>query len=406
MQCHLCAEKLSGELSQSVSIEQLAPIEGILINAIGPADSNQKVSGEPDTLDLHASPSTDGNRQNGKRDRNAFAADEHSVEVAIVWIEVVVALAFETELMKQKLGENSPVPLRGGPQPAANQRLCAEAVQGAADGMLLDKGVGFLGDHYGDVLDPNVRALQYRHQRISTLHNSDPAIMYNDPSKADVEPGACYTEPGASLCVVPVLDEFLHTLEHGPHDWAYALVLGAAAIEYVFPPLPGDTVALFAIVLAVRAQLHWALVYLALTAGALLGGLLAWGFGLWLAKHEQHWPRFLKTRASVRALDAVRRGYEKHGSMYLAVNRFLPALRAFFFLGAGLSRMSVTSVIVYGGLSAALWNALLMAVGYAVGSNWDVLRDLTERYTIATLILIGIVVAGVVARFVYDLKRS
>ena len=91
--------------------------------------------------------------------------------------------------------------------------------------------------------------------------------------------------------------------------------------------------------------------------------------------------------------------------MYLAVNRFLPALRAFFFVGAGLSRMSLGAVVLYGGISALVWNAILMGAGYAVGSNWDVLRDLAERYTVATLILIVIVVAGVVARFVYDSRR-
>ena len=138
---------------------------------------------------------------------------------------------------------------------------------------------------------------------------------------------------------------------------------------------------------------------------ALLGGLAAWGFGTWLANHEDRWPAFLKTPTATRALDAVRRGYAQHGPMYLTVNRFLPALRAFFFVGAGLSRMSVGAVILYGGISALLWNALLMGVGYAVGSNWDVLSDLAERYTAATLILIVIVVVGIVARFVYDARR-
>jgi len=203
-----------------------------------------------------------------------------------------------------------------------------------------------------------------------------------------------------------MLDEFLHTLEHGPLFWAYALVAAAAAIEYLFPPIPGDTVALFAVALAVRAQLHWAFVYLALTAGAVFGGLVAWGFGVWLANHEESWPSFLKTPGAMRALDAVRRGYGQHGAMYLAVNRFLPALRAFFFVGAGLSRMSAGPVIVYGGISAVLWNALLMAVGYAVGSNWDVLRDLAERYTAATMILIVVAVVGVIARFVWDGRRA
>jgi len=203
-----------------------------------------------------------------------------------------------------------------------------------------------------------------------------------------------------------VLDEFLHTLEHGPQYWAYALVAAAAAVEYIFPPIPGDTVALFAVALAVRAQLHWVLVYLSMTLGALLGGLGAWGFGLWLANNEDSWPSFLKTPGATRALDAVRRGYEQHGGMYLVVNRFLPALRAFFFVGAGLSRMSAGPVIVFGGISAALWNALLMGLGYAVGNNWDVLRDLAERYAAATLILIVLAVIAGVGRFLWEGRRA
>jgi membrane-associated protein len=92
--------------------------------------------------------------------------------------------------------------------------------------------------------------------------------------------------------------------------------------------------------------------------------------------------------------------------MFLVVNRFLPALRAFFFVGAGMSRMNVGPVIVFGGISAALWNALLMGIGYAVGNNWDVLRDLAERYAVATLILVVITVIGLIARFVWDSRRA
>ena len=203
-----------------------------------------------------------------------------------------------------------------------------------------------------------------------------------------------------------MLDEFLHTLEYGPQHWAYGLIVAASAVEYVFPPLPGDTVVLFAVVLAARAQLNWALVYALMTLGAIGGGLAAWAFGLWLADHEDHWPRFLKRPAATRALDAVRRGYAQHGAMYLAVNRFLPALRAFFFLGAGLSRMGAWSVIVFGGLSAAVWNALLLGAGYAVGHNWEAMRDILERYTVATLVIVVVAGVAIVGRFLWDSRRA
>lgn len=203
-----------------------------------------------------------------------------------------------------------------------------------------------------------------------------------------------------------MLDEFLHTLEHGPQQWAYALIVAASAVEYVFPPLPGDTVVLFAVVLAARTQLNWLLVYALMTLGAMGGGLIGWAFGLWLANHEDHWPRFLKRPGALRALDAVRRGYERNGPMYLAANRFLPALRAFFFVGAGLSRMGAWSVILFGGLSAALWNALLLGAGYAVGHNWDAMRDLMERYTTATLFVIIVAVVAIVARFLWEGRQA
>ena len=195
-----------------------------------------------------------------------------------------------------------------------------------------------------------------------------------------------------------MLDEFLQTLEQGPASLAYGSVAVASALEYIFPPIPGDTVTLVAVVLAVRAQLNWILVYVFMTLGALFGGVAAWGVGLWLAENESRWPDVLTRPRAQRAIDAVRRGYAKHGSMYLAVNRFLPALRAFFFVGAGLSRMRLGAVVLWGGLSAAAWNALLLGVGYTVGQNFDALQALFEQYTAITLAVVVVVALGMLMR--------
>lgn len=203
-----------------------------------------------------------------------------------------------------------------------------------------------------------------------------------------------------------MLDEFLHTLEHGPPLLAYALVMVAAGIEYVLPPLPGDTIALFAVALAVRAHLNWLLLYAFMTAGALSGGLAAWGFGLWLASHEDRWPAMLRRPGAERALAAVRRGYARYGPVYLAVNRALPALRAFFFVGAGLSRMGAWAVIVWGGLSAAIWNAGLVALGYTLGNNWKALEQIYQRYTFATLTAIALVAFLWLARVLWKARAD
>ena len=68
--------------------------------------------------------------------------------------------------------------------------------------------------------------------------------------------------------------------------------------------------------------------------------------------------------------------------------------------------MSIGRVVIFGGISAALWNALLLAAGYAVGNNWEALSDLAERYTVATLLLVALATVAVVGRFVWDSRRA
>ncbi len=199
-----------------------------------------------------------------------------------------------------------------------------------------------------------------------------------------------------------MLEQLLDILRTDHAVIVYGLIVVAACSEYVVPPFPGDTLTLFAVFLAAHAELNAPLVYLAMTTGAVLGGVIAWGVGMWLADREDRWPRWLRRSGITDSLDAVRRGYTRHGAAYLLINRFLPAFRAFFFVGAGLSRMHPLSVVIYGGLSAAVWNALLLGIGFGVGRNWETLQSFFEQYALASFV----VAAGVLLIFWLRTRRS
>ena len=184
-----------------------------------------------------------------------------------------------------------------------------------------------------------------------------------------------------------MIEQAIAFLREGESAVAYCLVAFSSTIEYVAPPLPGDTIALFAIFLAVSASYHPLYVYLAMTAGAVVGGVVAWSFGRWLTDHEDSWPSFMKTKGCTEAIEALRMKFDQFGPLYLAINRFIPALRAFFFVGAGMSRMPLSSVVFFGALSAAIWNALLLGIGYAFGSQWPLLLSFFQRYLMAVLLL-------------------
>jgi membrane protein DedA with SNARE-associated domain len=190
-----------------------------------------------------------------------------------------------------------------------------------------------------------------------------------------------------------MLDDLLDYLRDEEGPLAYVLLAVASCLEYVFPPFPGDTVVLFGAFLAATAGYHPLLVYAVLTGGSMVGASGTYAVGrLVFAKREQL-PAFLQTRRARWALDRLDEQFRRYGAAYLAVNRFLPAMRAFFFVGAGIAGMPFGRVLFFGGLSACAWNALILAVGYSVGANWDRLQAIFDRYTAIAVVVLVVLAA-------------
>jgi membrane-associated protein len=203
-----------------------------------------------------------------------------------------------------------------------------------------------------------------------------------------------------------MVDAVLAWLRTDGGPLVYAVLALASALEYVFPPFPGDTVVLFGVFLAVTAGLSPPLVYAALTAGSIGGAMLAWRVGRAIARDPERPPRFLRSRAARATLAEVQARFRRHGATYLALNRFLPALRALFFVGAGVAGLPASRVALWGGLSAAAWNALLFAAGWGLGAQWRRLEALARTYTTGAFGVAAVVLVVFAALVVRRLRRG
>jgi len=162
----------------------------------------------------------------------------------------------------------------------------------------------------------------------------------------------------------------------------------ASFLEYVFPPVPGDAVAVLGGWYATHGGLSWAVLFSALSIGALAGTAFDWRLGRWLGAR-------LEDRAEAGRLDRARlerfeRAYRRWGGLLLVANRFLPGIRAFFFLAAGAAGIPLWKVLLYGGISAVLWNVLLLGAGALLAKNEMELFALFARYdTVAWIVLLA-----------------
>jgi membrane protein DedA with SNARE-associated domain len=171
-----------------------------------------------------------------------------------------------------------------------------------------------------------------------------------------------------------------------------AVVLGilflGSFIEYVVPPVPGDTIVVAGAVLVAAFGWHWAPVLAVVTLGAVIGAAVDFAIGRWLVRSGRIERLGESSRATI---DRIVLQMQRRGAVYLAVNRFLPGIRAFFFVAAGLAGLRLPKVLLWSSISALAWNILLVAIGYAVGLHIEDLELFLSRFAIAGWTLIGLI---------------
>ncbi len=130
--------------------------------------------------------------------------------------------------------------------------------------------------------------------------------------------------------------------------------------------LPGDSLLFTAGFLASQGFLNIWLLSLLTFLGAILGDNFGYVFGKKVGpaifKREDSWF-FHKDH-----LERARVFYEKHGAKTLVLARFLPIVRTFAPILAGIGRMHYQTFFFYNILGGALWALGLTGLGYFLGN--------------------------------------
>lgn len=195
-----------------------------------------------------------------------------------------------------------------------------------------------------------------------------------------------------------VVDRLIAFVSQQNNPLGWGVLALSACIEYVFPPFPGDTITLFGAFLITSHGWSFLAVFLAVLAGSGAGAMIDFWFGRWLKRQElSHPTKHPETRAR---FDRLVARFERHGEVYIVINRFLPAVRSLFFVAAGMAGMRPRWVLLWALVSAALWNLLLIALGTSAGANFEDLQRFFATYSRWTWIAIGLLLLAWMARVV------
>ncbi|MEO5608318.1 MAG: VTT domain-containing protein [Ornithinibacter sp.] len=169
----------------------------------------------------------------------------------------------------------------------------------------------------------------------------------------------------------------------------------------LFPILPGDSL-LFAVGLFIaggEVGVNIVVACLVLSAAAFLGNVVGYEIGRAIgAPLYEREGRFLKKKY----FDDTHAFFDRHGAKALVLGRFVPIVRTFITVVAGVSRMDRRHFFVWSGVGAVLWATGITLLGYFLGGV-DLIKNNLE---IAALVIVGFSVLPMAIEFLRHRSAS
>lgn len=211
------------------------------------------------------------------------------------------------------------------------------------------------------------------------------------------------------------MEEIIMNLTNGVLDnLNYGWIILFMTIESSFIPFPSEVVMIPAAYIASTpdAPMSFPMVVLAGTVGAMLGAIINYVLAYTLGRpvvyafaNSRFGHMCLINEEKVMQAEAY---FDKHGAISTLVGRMIPTIRQLISIPAGLVRMKFSSFLFYTCLGAGLWNAILVAIGYAfhtVMPKEELMAHISHYSRIFGIAAILIIVAAV-AYLIYKGRKK
>lgn len=199
------------------------------------------------------------------------------------------------------------------------------------------------------------------------------------------------------------LDKYLSAIIQQYGLWTYAILFAVIFIEtgfVVMPFLPGDSLLFAAGAFAALGALKVGWLIALLAVAAIIGDTVNYWIGHFLGPKvfSREKARFFKKEH----LDRTHAFFEKYGGKTIIIARFVPIVRSFAPLVAGIGRMSYGKFIAYNVIGGVGWVVLLTGAGYFFG-NIPLVR---KNFSLAILAIIALSTVPIVTEFLRHRKSK
>jgi membrane protein DedA with SNARE-associated domain len=187
------------------------------------------------------------------------------------------------------------------------------------------------------------------------------------------------------------------SLEHVVHNYGAVAVMVILALEAMGAPVPGETLLIFASVLAARGELSLPALLIFACLGAMMGDNIGYLIGRRLGRAviTHHGARIGMTGAR---FDMIEKVFARYGALTVAAARFVNVLRQLNGIVAGCLGMDWRRFLMFNALGAVLWVAAWVLGAYFLDQHLSVIVRLAHHAGVtvgtvaAILLIVGLIV--------------
>jgi len=162
-------------------------------------------------------------------------------------------------------------------------------------------------------------------------------------------------------------------------------------------PIPSEAVLPVAGLNAQKGLMDLNVVALVGTLGSIVGSVISYGFGAFLGTDfVRKYGKYVLMRTE--EIDVAEKWFDKHGLQITLWGRFVPLVRSFVSLPAGMCRANFGIFLLYSFLGSLPWCYFWTWLGFKLGEHWSSV----ERYTKILDVVVLLAIVALLAKFIFS----
>ena len=174
----------------------------------------------------------------------------------------------------------------------------------------------------------------------------------------------------------------------------------AILLENLFPPIPSEVVLPLGGFTVAQGSLNFISVFIWATIGSVVGAYILYGIGAWLGADRLRaiadWMWLVKASD----VDKSLAWFDKYGRPSILFGRLIPGIRSLISIPAGLDRMNLLTFGLWTTLGSAVWNFILIFLGFKLGQNWEAVTGYIDQYSKVVYVILLLILLGFLIFFI------